>query len=1019
MKKIKIILAIIVMTYRLGYSANRTYPVSEVNFGAYNTTNNLNITGFASGSPLNIYPPTGNENEDWRVNYISPGVFEIENSTTGLFITAGSNNIAQIATRANNATQRWQITGVTKDFLGEFLYYKIINVGNGKALTYKGSNVSLDTYSGADNQMWRLDLDGLEGFGALCKVNEGIKASTIGGLLGPTVFVSNLTELRNELGKSGPLTVVLTANIDCINQGNDIRIDSYKTLIGSFAANTLTDARLVTNYYGWANPPANPGPPSDNIVIKNLTFPVQGREDVIVLQVYSGKNVWIDHNTFYSTLPKHPDEVGKFVWINTSSAGPDKNRNPDFITLSYNVLRNRYWCVAYGTQNSVTSEDRTTVAFNIWDSNVRRTPQIGNGTMHTYNNFNVNNSSSVDNAGYANVIMGDGSFVYAEANRFENFKKESSGYWDEEYVVGSTPFKDVGSYTNRSTSGSSSVMPYLWTTTKNIPSLAWNPRTNYGYKLLKAYNSSGINDAKAFNQKYSGSQSSMSTFRYITDSDVSAYVAESVNNPFLESARTTPLTFVYQYDAAAADDSWENASNWTPVGLPTAIDTAIIRTGEVKIYSDLSSLIRVEPNGLFRMIGTFSVPNIELLGGTLKVFTSNTTYGLTSAIDVQEASTIWAGSQTNSVFWLKGSLRGSQNLTKTYTGILDLNVDAADYTGNWIVSEGTLRISNSNSIGSNTVSVSEGAGLTIAATNVYIHKVVLEQGVLNLDNNLTVESLSINGSELNPGTYTATDYPGIITGSGTLTVLGIPDCAGIGNGTATLDDCGRCVGGATGNTACTSVVEAEDEACSFDGILESKNAGYIGTGYINVENAVGSSITFHITSATSGSKTFSFRYASGGAGDRSAAIEVNGSPLVANLSFPSTGAFTTYQTVDVALPVSEGVNMITLVANTSDGLANIDQVGFVSAGLSAASCDEIVTSMPDSRAIQSVNIYPNPSRNSFHITTPNPVNIDIMDSKGSLVRTYANVSSLEFGHELPSGVYFARIGDKVYKVVKY
>jgi len=245
------------------------------------------------------------------------------------------------------------------------------------------------------------------------------------------------------------------------------------------------------------------------------------------------------------------------------------------------------------------------------------------------------------------------------------------------------------------------------------------------------------------------------------------------------------------------------------------------------------------------------------------------------------------------------------------------------------------------------------------------------------------------------------------------------DCNGTINGTATLDDCGRCVGGATGNTACTSVVEAEDEACSFDGILESKNAGYIGTGYINVENAVGSSITFHITSATSGSKTFSFRYASGGAGDRSAAIEVNGSPLVANLSFPSTGAFTTYQTVDVALPVSEGVNMITLVANTSDGLANIDQVGFVSAGLSAASCDEIVTSMPDSRAIQSVNIYPNPSRNSFHIKTSGSVDVVITNAEGKILSSYFNVSELEFGHELQAGVYFAKVGNKMYKFIKY
>ena len=271
-----------------------------------------------------------------------------------------------------------------------------------------------------------------------------------------------------------------------------------------------------------------------------------------------------------------------------------------------------------------------------------------------------------------------------------------------------------------------------------------------------------------------------------------------------------------------------------------------------------------------------------------------------------------------------------------------------------------------------------------------------------------------------PGGTAKLDDCNICTGGNTGKTPCVKDCNGELNGTATLDNCDRCVGGNTGKTACISTIETEDEVCdNGTDFFEDKNAGFKGTGYINVENVVGSGITFKIKATTAGSKTLSFRYASGGTGDRAATVRVNGSPLVANLSFPSTGAFTTYKTVDVALQVNAGINTIALVANTVDGLANIDQFGFVSTDLSIASCDEIVTSMPDSRAIQSVNIYPNPSRNSFHITTPNPVNIDIMDSKGSLVRTYANVSSLEFGHELPSGVYFARIGDKVYKVVKY
>src|SRR6478609_812745 len=176
MIRLKSILMGLLLGLSLSHAATRSYPVSEVNLGAYNTTFNLNVTGLGSGSALNIYAPTGNENEDWRINYISAGVYEIENSTTGTFVTAGTNNVAQIATQVNNTTQRWQIVGVTKDFLGEYLYYKIVNVGNGKALSYSGTTVILTDYTGANNQMWRLDLDGLEGFAALCKVKEGVHA---------------------------------------------------------------------------------------------------------------------------------------------------------------------------------------------------------------------------------------------------------------------------------------------------------------------------------------------------------------------------------------------------------------------------------------------------------------------------------------------------------------------------------------------------------------------------------------------------------------------------------------------------------------------------------------------------------------------------------------------------------------------------------------------------------------------------------------------------------------------------
>lgn len=247
----------------------------------------------------------------------------------------------------------------------------------------------------------------------------------------------------------------------------------------------------------------------------------------------------------------------------------------------------------------------------------------------------------------------------------------------------------------------------------------------------------------------------------------------------------------------------------------------------------------------------------------------------------------------------------------------------------------------------------------------------------------------------------------------------VKDCNGVANGTAKLDNCGRCVGGTTDKTACSSVGEAEDEACSFDGVLESKNAGFKGTSYLNVDNAIGTKIVLSINAASSGNKTISFRYANGGSADRPATIKVDGTALSSTLSFPSTGEFTTYKAVDLTLNLSSGSHFIELASATADGLANIDQIGYVSANLSKGSCEEVVTDIDQESKAQTIVIFPNPSQSSFHIQASTPLNIEITNADGKLLKTYDNVSELEFGNDLQPGLYFAKVQSKVYKFVKY
>ena len=184
------------------------------------------------------------------------------------------------------------------------------------------------------------------------------------------------------------------------------------------------------------------------------------------------------------------------------------------------------------------------------------------------------------------------------------------------------------------------------------------------------------------------------------------------------------------------------------------------------------------------------------------------------------------------------------------------------------------------------------------------------------------------------------------------------DCNGVKNGAATLDNCGRCIAGTTGKTACTSVAEAETEACAIDGVTETKNAGYKGTSYLNVDNAVGTSITFNVLAANAGTATISFRYANGGTVDRPAQISLNGTVLPNNLNLPVTGTFTDWKAADLTLTFLKGTNVVKLLSATAEGLANIDQIGFVSSGVTKGGC--VITSLDDYDVTQLVSVYPNP-----------------------------------------------------------
>ena len=504
--------------------AAASYPVQEFRMGISNTNRNINISGTKSGSALNSWTTNGVDNENWTLNYISAGVYEIVNVATGYVIT-NNNGTAVISPDVDGANQRWNITGVEKDFDGYYLYYKITsNANSNLALTFNpnGNYITADTYTGAAYQKFKLNLTGLEGFAANAKVAEGEKAGTIGGLLGNTVYVDTVSELESALDSTDPLTVVLGANLDMSSAGYS-RIRDNKTLVGSYSARQLIDCQLRTNNeYGTVG-----DEPSDNIVIRNIDFVAKNVEDKILLQIWSSRQIWIDHNTFTSYLTRDKDEVGKFIWLNTPydsyMDAKDNGRSPDYITISYCKFSNRYWTVAYGTQNSETTRCRTTLCYNWWDNCARRCPQIGNGIGHVYNNYYSFSGSGASEQ----IIVGDGCNMLSENCMFE-------GLTGHEMIGGgssSSPFTDKGSYTASSIGGSASLINY-----KTSYGTSLTPKNHYGYSLLSAY---GGNDTKTFCKAYAGCFSNLSSIVYITDSSQSSKPVTVYSAPHLVAIDVT------------------------------------------------------------------------------------------------------------------------------------------------------------------------------------------------------------------------------------------------------------------------------------------------------------------------------------------------------------------------------------------------------------------------------------------------------------------------------------------------
>ncbi|HEV2784348.1 MAG TPA: chondroitinase-B domain-containing protein [Actinophytocola sp.] len=119
--------------------------------------------------------------------------------------------------------------------------------------------------------------------------------------------------------------------------------------------------------------------------------------------------------------------------------------------------------------------------------------------------------------------------------------------------------------------------------------------------------------------------------------------------------------------------------------------------------------------------------------------------------------------------------------------------------------------------------------------------------------------------------------------------------------------------------------EAES-ATIFHGVVEANHAGFTGTGFVNSDNEIGSYVEWTVTAAAAGPATLTFRFANGTTANRPMDITVNGALAADELSFPGTGAWTTWQTRSVTASLTAGANTVRATGTTANGGPNLDHL---------------------------------------------------------------------------------------------
>lgn len=509
------------------------YPAQLMNIATKDNSKVLTENGTSDNATLSVKALGNDLSPSWRFDRVgadSKGTFfKFVNAESGRMLTPAGYNVKSgtdvIMYGAESVqSQHWYVVPVKNDSHGNDLYYKIVNYSDTNlALTQSSAGMTLESYTGADSQLWLLNSDGLQGFAGYCMDDNtgNIKAGDIGGLFGEVVEVGDFATLKKYAESDTPYTIVVNKNISVTNltldsSGNHyycpdgrINVGDNKTIVGSYGNHTLNNVQFLTS-----NKKGN------NVIIKNFEINHDAKSngnDSIQVYFKSGQNLWVDHVTFtghsgYNTMGEDVPDWDKFLACCYEA---------DYCTVSDSSFGLHEYGLILGypddTEESYKNHNnypRMTLISNKFNKTLTRAPGLMRyGYFHSFNNY-------VYDFSMAYTVHSDCK-LFAENCYYDGASTKGNVVCDWNEVTHAGAFAD---------SGSKGVNCKRLGIEGSAKICTWRPTSNYSYVTVTADNAKNYCDA------YSGCQTAGGNMMYLR------YGKKGVPSAGLNTAPNEPIT---------------------------------------------------------------------------------------------------------------------------------------------------------------------------------------------------------------------------------------------------------------------------------------------------------------------------------------------------------------------------------------------------------------------------------------------------------------------------------------------